>query len=259
MSESLFIAVDIGNTNVTYGVFAGDEIVRMTRVPVEAMRLRTGAAVDLASAGSAAAAGSSSEGLAAVSSVNPSVTDAVVRALEPAWGERLLVVRRNLPLDVPLAVVEPDKVGADRVLGALAAHKRAGGAAIVCDVGSAVTVDAIDADGVFQGGFIYPGPDLGGWALSERTAALPRVQPDPSAPVPGRNTEEAIGGGLYRGTLGAVREMAAALREAMGAGVPVYLTGGGSRRFAGALAADGWEHAPALVLEGLRHLALRKR
>jgi type III pantothenate kinase len=266
VAEGAFIGIDVGNTNVTFGVADGDGPFHITRVPARRFisNERTGgedggleglatAAADGGLEGLATAAAGGG-GTAAMVSVNPPVAEALIQALAPVWGEGLLVVGRNLPLDVRMAVDNPAKVGADRVLAAVAGHARAAGAAIVTDVGSAVTVDAIDADGVFLGGFIYPGPGLGAWALSERTAALGEVGVNPAAGVPGRSTEEAIGGALYHGTLGAIRAMTAELRRTTGGGAKAYLTGGGASPFARALAEDGWEHVRPLVLEGLRLL-----
>ena len=114
-------------------------------------------------------------------------------------GDRLrhLDVHRDVP--VSYAVDSPEQVGIDRVLNALAAHCLAHPhPAVVISVGTAVTIDLVDAKGVFQGGVIFPGPRLMARSLNEHTAKLPLVDAEVLPPVvaPGKNTEDSILAGI---------------------------------------------------------------
>jgi type III pantothenate kinase len=129
-----------------------------------------------------------------------------------------------------LAVRQPDRVGCDRVAAARAAYalREQAGAAIVVDLGSAVTVDLVDAERVFQGGAIFPGRYMMADALHRHTDALPLVSAPATPPaVPGSDTESAIQSGIYWGTVGAVRELVAHLRRHSGAPCELFVTGGG--------------------------------
>ncbi|MCI0332685.1 MAG: type III pantothenate kinase [Planctomycetes bacterium] len=170
-------------------------------------------------------------------------------------------VRRLTYRDVPLAirVDEPARLGIDRLLAALAANRiRARDrAAIVVDLGTAITVDLVDASGTFCGGAILPGIALSARALEEHTDALPRVTMDqlekPPTPI-GTSTVPAIESGLYWGAIGAVRELISQMSSGLAAAPEVFLTGGASTHVAELLARDAdysVRHVPHLVLSGI--------
>src|SRR5262249_8511724 len=137
--------------------------------------------------------------------------------LDVRWSVRTLSYR-----DVPLTlrVDEPAKVGIDRLLAALAADRlrNVGNAAIVIDLGTAITVDLVEADGSFWGGAILPGIGMASRALSDQTDALPHVvlRESESAPSPvGKSTQTAIEAGLYWGTVGAIEKLITQLSQGM--------------------------------------------
>ncbi len=133
---------------------------------------------------------------------------------------------RQLPLQVQVDF--PDKVGMDRLLNAVAANarRRAGHAAILVDAGSAVTVDLVDAAGVFRGGTIFPGLRLMAQSLHDYTAKLPVVDiRQPFAP-PGKSTETAIQAGVYHAVIGGIERIVAELESFVGATCVIYFTGG---------------------------------
>lgn len=137
----------------------------------------------------------------------------------------------------------PETVGADRLAQASAAWRRARGACSVVSLGTAVTVDAVDADGDFLGGLIAPGLRLMARALHEHTALLPEVEPVRKRSPLGRDTREALQAGISFAVLGLLRE---ALRGRPG---PVFGTGGDA-----ALFRDCFDRlVPDLALEGVVH------
>ncbi|MDZ7616564.1 MAG: type III pantothenate kinase [Patescibacteria group bacterium] len=123
--------------------------------------------------------------------------------------------------DLPLAVhlPEPDKVGVDRLLDAVAANvlREPGQPAVVVDVGTAITVDLVSADGAFCGGAILPGIAMSARALKEFTDLLPHVDVadlhEPPTPV-GKSTVDAMRSGLFWYAVGAVRELATRMTAA---------------------------------------------
>ena len=175
---------------------------------------------------------------------------------QPANGNS---IRQLTYRDVPLAirVDEPARVGIDRLLAAVAADRlrQRERAAIVVDLGTAITVDLVEPDGAFAGGAILPGIATSARALAEQTDALPQVHleflDNPPAAL-GKATVPAIESGIYWGAIGAIRELAAQLSTPFQARPDLFITGGASRQVADLLKAHGTvRHVPNLVLSGI--------
>lgn len=190
---------------------------------------------------------------------NPPEVERVLREW-PQAGVRpaRLPDRKRLPLVID--VEQPEKVGIDRLLNAMAANARRqrGQWAIVVDSGTATTVDLVDGAGVFRGGAILPGFEMGAKALNQYTALLPLIPHhrlhDRIPPSIGRNTQAALESGLYWGHVGAVRQLIESiLKESppplRGRDPLVLLTGGAAPVLRPHLPEAEWE--PALCLQGL--------
>src|SRR5207237_4738954 len=141
----------------------------------------------------------------AISGVNPLQVELFSKWARSMAGT-VVVFSKPSQLPIALAVDEPDAVGIDRVFGAIAAKSMvpAGTPAITVDVGTAVTVNLIDADGVFRGGAIFPGPRLMGLVLHQHTAKLPLIdlREIPNDDPPGKNTAGAIRAGIAAALMG---------------------------------------------------------
>lgn len=163
--------------------------------------------------------------------VAASVRPAALKALEAAAAESLngqsvLVVGRDLPLPMQTDLPNPEALGTDRVCAAVAAFDRLGVACVVADFGTAITIDAVSDEGVFMGGAILPGLKMGATCLHSQTAQLPEVQLRKPDWVFGKNTEQAIIGGLVYGARGALREFVETYATEMGHWPLVIITGG---------------------------------
>ena len=187
----------------------------------------------------------------AVASVNPPALERLLGLLADMGLPPAAVARTDFPVPLRTEVEAPERVGVDRLLGALAAHRRVGGACVAVDFGTAITVNSIRADGAFLGGAILPGLGMAARALSEGTALLPEIPPPAGAPAVGRSTQEAIAAGVIHGAAGAVANLISGARQVMGAEARVILTGGDAARLAEHLPPDCRELVPDLVLEGL--------
>ncbi|MCI0492198.1 MAG: type III pantothenate kinase [Planctomycetes bacterium] len=191
----------------------------------------------------------------AANSFTSTVSDLAERTASQ-WPLRQITYR-DLPL--PILVEEPQRVGIDRLLAALAADRlrQRDRAAIIVDSGSAITVDLVDAVGAFRGGAILPGIEMAARALEEQTDALPRVTMADSAQRPkplGKSTVAAIESGLYWGAVGAIRELVHQLSADLEATPDLFFTGGASPHLAKSVATnEPWSvrHVPHLVLAGL--------
>jgi type III pantothenate kinase len=173
--------------------------------------------------------------------------------------DRECPIRQLTFRDVPLQihVEEPARVGIDRLLAALAADRlrQRDRAAIVVDLGTAITVDLVDVDGAFAGGAILPGIATSARALAEQTDALPQVTLEfidkPPAAL-GTSTVSAIESGIYWGAIGAIRELVSQLSAPYQTRPDLFITGGASRQVADLLSTNGTvRHVPNLVLSGI--------
>jgi type III pantothenate kinase len=194
--------------------------------------------------------------------LSPPLTWAV-SGVQPRWRDRLAewihqrgdrVRMLTSATDVPLhvALEQPDRVGIDRLLNAVAANarRRPDAAAIVVDAGSAVTVDLVDATGTFRGGAILPGPRLMAEALHSHTALLPLVQVQGPPPALGTSTTAAMQAGLFHTLTGGIARLIALLTPP-GAAVDVFFGGGDAELLAPHLGVPAtlW---PLMTLEGVR-------
>lgn len=164
---------------------------------------------------------------------------------------------RDLPMKID--VVAPERLGIDRLLSAYAAEavKPRDRAAIVLDLGTAITADLITEAGTFAGGAILPGLAMSARALHEQTDALPLVTVEhwnPPPPPIGRSTEAAIESGLLWGTVGAIRELVERLAADLSQPPLVLVSGGAAALLVDQLGRAGGSevrHLPHLVLSGI--------
>lgn len=175
-----------------------------------------------------------------------------LRAHRPADPATMLAAG-DLPLEVRLE--RPDMVGIDRLLDALAAKhlRQTDRPAVVVDVGSAITIDLIDADGAFLGGSILPGIEMSARALHEYTDLLPKIdmaELHTPPPALGTSTTPAMRSGLFWGTVGAIRQLTEKLAAEVGGDAEVFLTGGAGEILAELLGTHA-RHVPQLTLVGI--------
>jgi type III pantothenate kinase len=159
--------------------------------------------------------------------------------------------------DLPLAVhlERPDMVGIDRLVDAVAVNRlrKPESPAVIVDVGSAITVDLVAADGSFCGGSILPGLAMSARAMHEFTDLLPLIETaDMHEPPPalGTCTEEAMRSGLFWGAVGAIRQLVEVLGHHAGSDPQVFLTGGAGVAVANLLGQNA-QHVPHLTLAGI--------
>ncbi|MEO6809449.1 MAG: type III pantothenate kinase [Isosphaeraceae bacterium] len=199
----------------------------------------------------------SSQDVWAISTVNPPVADRLARFLSDQRVSTIRWYRSAAEVPINHDVEGPETGGADRALAVLAAKEfhapdRPG---LVVSCGTAITVERISADGVWQGGAIAPGLGLSARALHQLTAQLPQINV-PEAPTPwGRGTEAALAAGLFWGSVGAVRELLNRQAEGLSPLPWVDWTGGDAARLAPWIDWPGSRVVPDLVLLGLARAA----
>jgi type III pantothenate kinase len=253
------LLIDIGNTHTHYAWSSGDEFLlqqrvhsdrRMTQDEIAFWLERSWHKVD--------ALRQTALQKIVISSVVPVLTPVVAQAAEMIWQAAPYVVDSHLmeQLGFTAEVINPQEVGADRLVNAYAAWKQAPRAAIIVDFGTATTFDVLTDKGFYGGGVIAPGVNLSLEALQRAAAKLPNVAVKPVEQVIGKHTEAAMQSGLYYGYLGLVERIIAGIKAEMTGQSPhIIATGGLAGLFAaGTDAIDS--HQPDLTIEGLRHIAL---
>lgn len=243
----MLLAVDVGNTNLTVGAFAGDRLVRQWRIQTDLRRSSDWYARALKCPFRKV------DGLpsaAAVASVVPRMDAVLSSAILKSFGLRPTFITPSSPLGLKLKVKTPAQVGADRILNALALRDMFKGPSIAIDFGTATTFDCVDGGGAYVGGAILLGPNSAARALHEFTAKLPLIKIRKPRSVIGKDTEHCLEAGLYFGYLGMIREVLARTRKEMGGKARVAATGGLAPLFLKDL--PGVRHEPDLTLNGLR-------
>jgi type III pantothenate kinase len=234
-------AIDVGNSAVKVARVAADGVGDVLRLP-------TADGPDPETLERLLAGGSDA---IAVVSVVPAWTDAIARAATRAGRSIVVATHETIPL--PARVASPSSVGADRLLGAWAARELVGAPCIVVDVGTATTIDVVDAEGRFVGGAILPGPALAMRSLARGTALLPPVPLEPPDHAVGRDTIEAIASGVVLGHREAIGGLVGRMAQELGGRPTVVLTGGDARLVGTPDWVDRIE--PELILRGLGRLA----
>jgi type III pantothenate kinase len=258
----MLLALDIGNTEITAGLFDGDELSAHWRLTTNPDRTPDEWASAIGAFLLQAGRSPNEVRAACLASVAPSVTRSVADGVEESTGVAPLAVDARSALPVQLDVDEPLSVGADRIVNVLAAADQYHADLVVVDFGTATTFDCITADGRFIGGAIMPGLRTSADQLTRRAAKLPATELQVPDRVIGRRTEECIQAGVLYGAADAVDGMVRRIgAEWPGGGRPIAIATGGLASLVAPLCTtiDGID--ADLTLRGLRiaarHLGLR--
>ena len=223
----MLLTIDIGNTNITLGLYDGDQRKKAWRLATVHDRMPDEYGLQmLGLLEHAECAVSEIEGCV-LASVVPPLTGTFLQAVRQYLGVDPLVIDAGVKTGLSIRYEDPKfALGADRVADAVAVQHNYGTPACVVDFGTATTFDAITKDGEYLGGAIAPGINLAAESLFMRAAKLPRVElARPEAAI-GRNTVAAIQSGLVYGYVGLVEGMVARFKNELGQDTKVIGTGG---------------------------------
>lgn len=222
----MLFAVDIGNTNIVAGVFAGDSLVSRWRVSTDLRRMSDEYAVLIRALFEADGLSVADVHGAIVCSVVPLAQGMVCEAARKIWGIEPTIVTSDMQLGIEVRYRPRTGVGADRIANAVAAIAQYGVPAIVVDFGTATTFDAISRDGSYIGGAIAPGLEISEEALIAHTAQLPSVSLEPPSCAIGTDTISSLQSGLLYGHAGLVDGLVQRLQVELGGDCRVIATGG---------------------------------
>lgn len=211
----MLLAIDVGNTNIVFGVFEGSNLLESWRLATDNKR-------------SADEYGILFDMMLRQGGYNPSdVDDIIVSSVVPSllftlehmclkyYDKNPIVVETGIKTGLKIKYDDPRQVGADRIVNSVAAHNKYGGDLIVIDFGTATTFCCVSGDGDFIGGAIAPGMKTSAAALFEHTAKLPNVDLELPGKFICKNTIEAMQSGLIYGHMGFTEHMVAGMKEEM--------------------------------------------
>ena len=247
----MLLTIDIGNTNISLGVYSGEELGPCWRVSTDHQRMPDEYGLQLD--GLLKHEGLVPEDISGVclASVVPQLTGVFLQACREYLDLEPLVVDTGVKTGVKILYETPKSVGADRIVDAVAVQHLYGGPACVVDFGTGTTFDAISATGDYLGGAIAPGIGIAADALFRRAAKLPKVDLNTPPSVIGKNTPHSMQSGLIFGYVGLVEGMVDRFRNELGPDMKVIATGGLTDIIA--RETDVIEIvAPWLTLDGLR-------
>ncbi len=212
----MLLAVDIGNTNISFGVFKGAGLKKTFDIPVKRYS-RNKLLEKIISL-------KVTDTL--ISSVVPGITKVIAKDLAGITGKRPYIIGKEIKVPIKNRYRNPDQVGQDRLVNAYAAAKLYGAPLVVVDFGTAITFDVISKSGAYEGGLILPGLGLSIDALNRQTALLPKIRISRPKEFIGKDTRSSILSGIVYGFSGMAEQLNNKIKKILGPQARVIATGG---------------------------------
>jgi type III pantothenate kinase len=254
----MLLVIDVGNTNTVLGIYDGKTLVNHWRIVTGRERTADELWVQLQAFFFFNRIEADKVEGVIIASVVPPMLNMLQGMVREYFHLTPLVVGAGIETGMPIRYDNPQEVGADRIVNAVAAYERYRRAAIVVDFGTATTFDYVSPRGEYMGGAIAPGIGISSEALFQRTSKLPRVEILKPRSIVGKNTVNSMQSGIFFGYVGLTDEIVRRMKKEVRSNPSVIATGG----LAGLIAGESEmieEVDPFLTLEGLRLLHERNR
>ena len=211
----MLLAVDVGNTNIVFGIFDKDKMLESWRLATDNKRSADEYGIMFESMYKHSGFESKDIDDIIISSVVPSLLFTLEHMCLKFYNKSPIVVETGIKTGLKIRYDDPRQLGSDRIVNCVAAHTKYEGNLIVIDFGTATTFCCVSADGDFLGGAIAPGMKTSAAALFEHTAKLPNVDLELPGKFICRNTNESMQSGLIYGHMGFTEHMVAGMKQEM--------------------------------------------
>ncbi len=229
----MLLAIDIGNTNITTGVFEGDDLRATWRMATDVRHQTDQYAATFVQLLDYHHIAREDLDSAIISSVVPPLIGTFEELCQKYFQTKPTIVgATGTRTGIRILYENPREVGADRICHAVAGLSLYGGPLIIVDFGTATVFDAINKEGDYLGGAIAPGINIAAEALFERTSKLPRIEIERPKHAIGKNPTASMQAGLYFGYVSLVEGLVALIQRELGGGAKVVATGGLARTMA---------------------------
>ena len=249
-SETMILAIDIGNTNIVLGCMEHDRILVEARMATDLLKTSDQYCVELKNLLNLYEVDLQAIEGVIISSVVPPVLNSCRTAVRKLTGKTPMIVGPGIRTGLNIQMENPAQIGSDLIVAAVAALSRFEPPLIIIDMGTATTITAIDKTGTYVGGCISPGPKISAEALSARTAQLPAISLESPKKAIGKNTIDAMRSGVMLGSACMVDGMIDRIDAELGGGATVVATGG-IARFVLPMCRHAIEYDRDLLLKGL--------
>lgn len=224
----MLLTLDIGNTNMEFGIFDGKKLAANFRLVTKRNITSDEVGLMLLQFLDFQKIKIESIDDVIIASVVPQVMYSVTNAVRKYIKKNALIIGENIGIDIENRYLNKTEVGCDRLVNAYAAHKiyNSGCSMIVVDFGTATTFDVVDKNGAYLGGLIFPGIKISMEALFTNASKLPKVELNKPKSVIGKDTVSSMQSGAMYGYVGAVENIVAKINEELGEKTKVIATGG---------------------------------
>lgn len=247
----MLLAIDVGNTNMVFGLYEGKRLCGTFRISTNAERTSDELGMQIAQYYHLYGIEREKTNAVIIASVVPPVMYTLVNAIRKYLRVQPQMVGKDISVGIDNRYANPREVGVDRLVNAVSAIEAYGKPLVLVDIGTATTFDVIDAAGAYQGGAIFPGIKIAMEALFLKASKLPRVDIVRPEHAIGKTTVESMQSGAVRGYVGALTGIITDICAELGQSARVIATGGMGRMMAQYCPLID-EVAPNLTLEGLR-------
>lgn len=224
--NTVILTVDIGNSNINFGVFSEEKIKFVARIATDRAKTEFEYAASISSAISFSGIDKEDIDGAIISSVVPPLNNVMKSAVKLIYSVDAILVGPGVKTGINIHCDNPSSVGADIICDCVAAHYLYGSPSLIVDMGTATKMMVMNDKGAFIGVSIIPGVMVSLDALTKRTAQLPMVSLEAPRSVIGKNTADCMKSGIVFGSASMVDGMIDRIFEEVGSALPVYATGG---------------------------------
>ena len=223
----MLLTIDVGNTNITLGVFKDEELLGSFRVTTKINRTSDEFGITFREILRSNNLDAAEIDDVIIASVVPNVMHSLTSSIIKYFDTQPIIVEAGIKTGIRIATENPKQIGADRIVDAAGAYELYGGPVLVLDFGTATTYDLVDASGAFVSGVTAPGIKISAKALTEYTAKLPEVEIKKPETILAQNTVSSMQAGLVFGQIGQTEYIVKKVKEAYGTDdIKVVATGG---------------------------------